>query len=52
MRVTDQHMYDVLRARIEQIHESYGLAGKITATITDDGSNFIKKLLQCFVIHH
>ena len=48
-RVTGRHTYDVLGARIEQIHESYGLAGKITATITDNGSNFIKAFT---VFHH
>ena len=48
-RVMSRHAYDVLGARIEQIHESYGLTGKITATITDNGSNFIKAFA---VFHH
>ena len=50
-RVTGRHTYDVLGARIEQIHNFYGLAGKITATITDNGSNFVKAFsLSSFVI--
>ena len=48
-RVTGRHTYDVLGARIEQIHNFYGLAGKITATITDNGSNFVKAFT---VFHH
>ena len=39
-------MYDVPRARIEQIHEIYGLTGKITATIIDNGSNFIEAFTE------
>ena len=48
-RVTGRHTYDVLGARIEQIHNFYGLAGKITATITDNGSNIVKAFT---VFHH
>ena len=41
-RVIGHHTYDVLAAKIEQVHEKYGLVGKISATITDNGSNFVK----------
>ena len=41
-RVIGLHTYDVLAAKIEQVHEKYGLVGKISATITDNGSNFVK----------
>ena len=41
-RITGRHTYDVLGAKIEQIHNGYNLAGKVTATITDNGSNFVK----------
>ena len=41
-RVIGRHTYDVLAAKIEQIHEQYGLFGKISAIITDNGSNFVK----------
>ena len=36
------HNYDVLAAKIEEIHRNFGLHGKISATVTDNGSNFIK----------
>ena len=36
-RIIEHHTYDVLAAEIEQIHERYGLNGKISATITDNG---------------
>ena len=41
-RVMGRHTYDVIAAEIEQIHTSYGLSGKVTATVTDNGSNFVK----------
>jgi len=31
-----------LAASIEEIHKKYGLSGKVTATVTDNGSNFVK----------
>ena len=37
-------MYDVLAAKIEHVHRAYGLNGKVTATVTDNGSNFVKPL--------
>ena len=41
-RIIGRHTYAVLAGEIEQIHEQCGLNGKISATITDNGSNFIK----------
>ena len=41
-RVIGWHTYDVLAAKIEQIHEQFGLSVKIRSTITDNGSNFVK----------
>ena len=41
-RVTGRHTYDVLASKIESVHTNYGLLGKITATVTDNGSNFVK----------
>ena len=35
-------MYDPLAAKIEYVHRAYGLNGKVTVTITDNGSNFVK----------
>lgn len=41
-RITGRHTYDVLAAKIEHIHSIYGLNGKVTATVTNNGSNFVK----------
>ena len=41
-RIVGRHTYDVLAAKIEQMHRTYGLNGKVTATVTDNGSNFVK----------
>ena len=41
-RMRGRHTYDVLACKIEQVHTSYSLAGKVCATITDNGSNFVK----------
>lgn len=38
-RITGRHTYDVLASKIEQVHASYSLAGKVCAVITD---NFVK----------
>jgi len=42
VRLTGRHTYDVLAANIEEIHRKYGFSGKVTATVTDNGSNFVK----------
>ena len=34
--------YDVLSSKIESIHHSYGLNGKLAVTVIDNGSNFVK----------
>ncbi|CAI5694081.1 unnamed protein product [Oreochromis niloticus] len=41
-RVRGRHTYDVIGNEIEQVHSAYGLHSKVTATVTDNGSNFIK----------
>ena len=41
-RLIGRHTYDVLASKIESIHRSYSLNGKVTATVTDNGSNFVK----------
>ena len=41
-RIVGRHTYDVLAAKIEHIHSVYSLNGKVTATVTDNGSNFVK----------
>lgn len=40
-RLVGRHTY-ALASKIESIHHSYSLNGKITATVTDIGSNFVK----------
>ena len=34
--------YDVLAGKIDSIHRQFELCGKVTSTITDNGSNFVK----------
>jgi len=41
-RMMGQHTCDVLACKIEQVHASYSLTEKVCATITDNGSNFVK----------
>ena len=41
-RLVGHHTYDALASKIESIHRSYSLNGKITVTVTDNGSNFVK----------
>lgn len=41
-RIKGRHTYDVIAAEIDNIHSLYGLSTKVTATVTDNGSNFVK----------
>uniref|UniRef100_A0A8C2Q316 HAT C-terminal dimerisation domain-containing protein n=1 Tax=Cyprinus carpio TaxID=7962 RepID=A0A8C2Q316_CYPCA len=41
-RVRGRHTYDVIASEIEQVHSSFGLSHKVTACVTDNGSNFVK----------
>ena len=41
-RITGRHTYNVLAAKIESFHQSFGHFGKVSATVTDNRSNFIK----------
>uniref|UniRef100_A0AAY5KS23 HAT C-terminal dimerisation domain-containing protein n=1 Tax=Esox lucius TaxID=8010 RepID=A0AAY5KS23_ESOLU len=41
-RIKGRHTYDVIAAEIDHIHSLYGLSTKVTATVTDKGSNFVK----------
>lgn len=34
--------YDDIGCEMEQIHSAFGLSHRITATVTDNGSNFVK----------
>lgn len=46
-RIRGRHTYDVIGAEIEEIHSSYGLHGKVVATVTDNASNFAKAFRVC-----
>ena len=39
---TGYHTYNVIASKIEHIHASYGLNGKVIGTITGNDSNFVK----------
>jgi len=44
IRMIGHHTYDVLAVKIEEVHSNFRLHGKISATVTDNGSNFVKPL--------
>lgn len=46
-RIRGRHTYDVIGAEIEEMHSSYGLHGKVFATVTDYASNFAKAFRVC-----
>lgn len=41
-QVKGRHIYNMIAGEIKQIHTSYGLSGKVTAMVTDNGSSFEK----------
>ena len=41
-RVTDSHTYDVVAKAMYSIHKEFNIVSKVTCTITDNGSNFVK----------
>ena len=43
--VIGRHTYDVLAAKIEEVHRNFGLNGKISTTVTDNGSKHLPHLL-------
>lgn len=41
-RIRGCHTYDVIAAKISQVHAEFHIQGKVSATVTDNGSNFVK----------
>ncbi|KAK0144052.1 putative AC9 transposase [Merluccius polli] len=41
-RIKGRHTFDVIGFEMEQIHSAFSLSHRITATVTDNGSNFVK----------
>ncbi len=41
-RSRECYTYDVITAKISEIHAAYQIQGKVTATVTDNGRNFVK----------
>ena len=51
-RIVWCHSYNILAEKIEEVHKSFGLHGKISATVTDNGSNFVKLYHNYRARHH
>lgn len=41
-RIRGHHTYDVIAAKISQVHAEFQIRGKVSATVTDNGSNSVK----------
>ena len=50
IRIIGCHTYDILAAKMEEVHRSFGLHCKISATVTDNGSNFVKAFTSFSVL--
>ena len=50
IRIVGRHTYDILAAKMEEVHRNFGLHGKISTTVTDNGSNFVKAFASFSVL--
>uniref|UniRef100_H3AVY0 BED-type domain-containing protein n=1 Tax=Latimeria chalumnae TaxID=7897 RepID=H3AVY0_LATCH len=41
-RMKGRHTYDLIAAKIEEVHAAFGIHRKVCHTVTDNGSNFVK----------
>ena len=41
-RIKGRHTFDVIGFEMEQIHSAFSLSHRITTTVADNGSNFVK----------
>nr|XP_033798231.1 uncharacterized protein LOC117359480 isoform X2 [Geotrypetes seraphini] len=41
-RIRGQHTYNLIASTLETVHSTYNLAAKVTMTLTDNGSNFVR----------
>lgn len=41
-RIRGHHTYDIIATKISKIHGEFQIQGRVTATVTDNGSNFAK----------
>uniref|UniRef100_A0A3Q2E6K4 BED-type domain-containing protein n=1 Tax=Cyprinodon variegatus TaxID=28743 RepID=A0A3Q2E6K4_CYPVA len=41
-QIKGRHTYDLIAGEIDHIHSLYGVSTKVTSTVTDNGSNFVK----------
>ena len=50
IRIIGRHTYDTLAAKMEEVHRYFGLHGKISTTVTDNTSNFVKAFTSFSVL--
>lgn len=50
-RIGGHHTYDVIVAKTSQIHAEFHIQGKVCATVTDNGSNFLKAFSEYGGLH-